>query len=259
MDILVQRRQIFASSCPLCHRCPESLMHALWGCHLLKPVRKGCRDAKLLPAHQVVSPAEFLHSCFFQLQQDEFELLVIVLWRCWFRRNKAINNNVLLPLADFLPPSCSLQALRSPPVLWSKPLMGYYKLNIDASVSASLGVVGLGALIRDADGEVVLSGSKNLSFSTPIDMAEALAIQFGLELALDIGVRPILVEFDCLSVVNFINNRVFPLTEIGTILENIVKHSDNCQVVSFSFTPHSRNQGAQFLAQLGCSISDFSI
>ncbi|KAL5839082.1 hypothetical protein ACOSQ4_011690 [Xanthoceras sorbifolium] len=93
------------------------------------------------------------------LQQHEFALLCIDLWRVWFRRNKAIYGQLLLPAGEIVEWFCcflnNFEEVRLkgqvPPPLQrpspvSSPPPGVFKLNVDASVNVNLGRVGLGLM-----------------------------------------------------------------------------------------------------------------
>ncbi|KAL5790343.1 hypothetical protein ACOSQ2_005231 [Xanthoceras sorbifolium] len=167
-------------------------------------------------------------------------------------------------LDEFLPspsPLPDASVVQRPAVSagWNRPPSGYFKLNSDASVDRSAGVMGLRVLIRDADGEVILSGAKSLPFATSVDLAEAATLQFGLSLGSDAAIRPLMVESDNQSVIHILNKGSHPLTEVGSITADILMVSDDCQVSSFSFVPRAANKGAPLLAKFGCSSPYFSV
>ncbi|KAL5846044.1 hypothetical protein ACOSQ3_009568 [Xanthoceras sorbifolium] len=93
------------------------------------------------------------------------------------------------------------------------------KLNIDASVQSDSSVAGLGAIVRDVTGQVLLARAYNDGPYLDVAFAEAATIRFGLMLSKDASLWPIQVEFDCQSVVNNILAKCIPLPEIARILE----------------------------------------
>ncbi|KAL5837394.1 hypothetical protein ACOSQ3_014563 [Xanthoceras sorbifolium] len=84
-----------------------------------------------------------------------FLLLCMSLWRVWYRRNRAIHGQLLLPAGGILEWSSSfldefIAATTRPPsspdlsksvVVWSPLLVGVFKLNVDASVAENTGMV----------------------------------------------------------------------------------------------------------------------
>ncbi|KAL5837638.1 hypothetical protein ACOSQ3_014807 [Xanthoceras sorbifolium] len=231
--------------CPLCYAEKKIILHALWGCNSLLPVRNGVSPSFDLWHRRYPSFLEFLLSCFSQLRWEEFKVLIVIFWRVWYRRNRAIHDLCLLNAADISP--------------WHHSSSSCLKLNIDASVQNSSGMAGLGAIVHDAAGQVLLAGACNASPCLDVAFAEVAAIRFRLLLSKDAGLLPLQVESDYQSVVNNILAKCIPLSEIGLVLKDILIIFDECQVESISFIPRSANKRAQSLAHLGCSISDFSI
>ncbi|KAF2296804.1 hypothetical protein GH714_003594 [Hevea brasiliensis] len=84
---------------------------------------------------------------------------------------------------------------------WSFPSSQCYNLNTDASVS-SLGVVGLGAVIRNDKGEVMVASVKSIFANWDPTLAEIHAIKFGLYLAIQTGFSNLQVESDALGTVD---------------------------------------------------------
>ncbi|KAL5782799.1 hypothetical protein ACOSP7_007828 [Xanthoceras sorbifolium] len=236
-DFLVQWKLINATACPFCLRLGESIVHATWRCPTLKLVRKAYAVSSTALQSFLASPDIFLLMFFSVLKREELKVLCIVLWRTWYCRNKFVHDNMMLDAKNIVPWSRFLleeMTAASRPVpspksggsaahslaFWVRPPIGSFKLNTDASVCA-LGLIGLGAVIRDAQGQAVLSGSSVLQSVVPIPFAEALAIQFGLSLAADNGIGPLLVESDCLGIINHINQGSSLFSEVGLIVDGI--------------------------------------
>ncbi|KAK2658363.1 hypothetical protein Ddye_004896 [Dipteronia dyeriana] len=72
-----------------------------------------------------------------------------------------------------------------PIVAWDSPAFGFFKVNVDASVSSSKGMSGVGVIIRDHAGLVVASSVAILTGVNSSLLAEAWAILKGLLLARD--------------------------------------------------------------------------
>ncbi|KAK2637685.1 hypothetical protein Ddye_025480 [Dipteronia dyeriana] len=78
-------------------------------------------------------------------------------------------------------------------------------------VSSSLGLAGVGAVIRDFVGRVLVSSVAKLSGVTSPLLAEAWAILKGLLFACDTGIRLVTLNFDAQAVVHLINTNARPL------------------------------------------------
>ncbi|KAK2651716.1 hypothetical protein Ddye_011572 [Dipteronia dyeriana] len=112
-----------------------------------KMVKLHSFDTKIHKVHTLVSwndttPfIDLLHACNNCLQTKEFALLCVVFWRAWFQRNRAVHSSTILSgeqsFIDFL----------------------------HAVVSSSLGLAGVGAVIREFAVRVLVSSVAKLSGS----------------------------------------------------------------------------------------------
>lgn len=151
-----------------------------------------------------------------RLPADVFELLYVQLWILWYRRNLAVHqdrsyhisywkqrivaardefrftsesrtqNQVMTPVGDqiCLPP-CGLMV----------------KLNVDAAQRED-GVSQVGACARDHNGNVLFSSVKRFDVCWHPPIAEALAIHFCLQCALEENFLHIQVKSNCYQVIS---------------------------------------------------------
>lgn len=80
-------------------------------------------------------------------------------------------------------------------IKWKPPLSGQLKLNTDASVTKE-GVVGIGFVIRDNEGQPLLAGARKLHGSCSVMKAEAHSMIWGLQQACQQNLGSLLVESD---------------------------------------------------------------
>ncbi|KAL8489656.1 hypothetical protein ACS0TY_025526 [Phlomoides rotata] len=81
------------------------------------------------------------------------------------------------------------------------PAQGKLKLNSDAGVFSD-GSVGLGFIVRDETGSLILAGSKRCSVAADNStMIEALALRFGASSALNHGLHVAMLESDSRNLV----------------------------------------------------------
>ncbi|KAL5797435.1 hypothetical protein ACOSQ2_002255 [Xanthoceras sorbifolium] len=97
----------------------------------------------------------------------------------------------------------SVDCLR-PVVRWSPPLFGLYKINTDATIDFKSNRVGLGAVIRNSDGQVMALCAKHLHIHCSVVYAEAMALLCGALLASDSGLYPAVLETDALSIIELV-------------------------------------------------------
>ncbi|KAH7575758.1 hypothetical protein JRO89_XS02G0210300 [Xanthoceras sorbifolium] len=72
------------------------------------------------------------------------------------------------------------------------------------------------------------------------------------------SIKPIIVETDCLSILRNLRDNRFPLSKVGSVLEDISKLLDSCSTDVPIFVPRSANQRAHSI-QFGCSIDELSV
>lgn len=80
-------------------------------------------------------------------------------------------------------------------VQWKKPPLGWIKLNVDGSCVQATGVAACGGLIRDHQGRWLRGFMHNIGSCSTVE-AEAWAVMQGLNVAVQLGVRNIVVESD---------------------------------------------------------------
>ncbi|KAK3204157.1 hypothetical protein Dsin_018203 [Dipteronia sinensis] len=113
-------------------------------------------------------------------------------------------------------------------VVWKAPAVGFFKINIDAAVSSSLGLSDVGTIIRDSAGRVLASSVAKLPGVTSSLLAKAWAILKDLLLARDTGIRPVTLDSEAQAVVHLINTNARPLSEIGILLDDIFRLLSAC-------------------------------
>ncbi|KAL5832280.1 hypothetical protein ACOSQ4_017634 [Xanthoceras sorbifolium] len=171
----------------------------------------------------------------------------VVSWAVWFLADIDTALPVLVKSTAALP-------LRR----WQPPVVGLFKLNVDASLKCSESLVGLGAVIRDSNGLFMAGLSRKRFRSVSIEVAEASAILNGLHLAIDSGFTHLLVESDALNVINFLIEKKPPNYEVGLVIVDILAIC-NSVMVFFSFVPRCDNSVAHKLARNSFFIDDVSI
>jgi hypothetical protein len=87
---------------------------------------------------------------------------------------------------------------------WTKPPLGWAKLNVDGSLSEDADIGGIGMVLRGDAGEIIFIACRNWpSCHSPLE-AELQACADGLNLALLWSDLPIILESDCLMATKMI-------------------------------------------------------
>ncbi|KAL5780225.1 hypothetical protein ACOSQ2_010962 [Xanthoceras sorbifolium] len=265
-SLLAARRVPVGAGCPLCGADVDSVLHSLWLCRTLVESKAAVPFLAGLRLPAVGSFFDFIIACSSVLLVQEMELLLVLLWRFWFRRNRAVHSAPLLTvedtvgwselfLADFQAAAAAAPPLRCPPPVerWQAPSPGWIKINSDVAVDARGRRLGFGVVFRDSVGEVLVSYTSLLPGLFSSDIGEALAILLGLRLAGDMGFPSVCVESDAASVVKQLSSRAPSCSDIGLILDDILSLVGGFAVISFSSVRRSANKVAHGLAKFALS------
>lgn len=104
---------------------------------------------------------------------------------------------------------------------WCPPQSGRVKLNCDGSVSNNREHVGIGAVVRNADGGFLGAVGQRLNLRLDPYVCELFAIKNGLEFVLEQGWRHVVVETDSLEAVNVVNGVGDCFADAGVVVERI--------------------------------------
>ena len=127
-------------------------------------------------------------------------------------------------------------AVRPEPVCWVPPPPGQYKVNSDGAVFASQRKVGLGVMICDSNGNVIVALSSPMVGPLGALETEAKAMEVGLHFAFDIGIRDVVVECDALAVFNAVQGFAAPCSSILFIVDSILQQARWFRSCCFSHT-----------------------
>ncbi|KAL5789585.1 hypothetical protein ACOSQ2_004473 [Xanthoceras sorbifolium] len=86
-------------------------------------------------------------------------------------------------------------------VRWIPPLVGEFKLNSDVALDHLHGRTGLGAMLRNHCGEVLLSDLVSFDGILKPDVAEAKPVLFGVSMALEGGFTSFSIKSDAASII----------------------------------------------------------
>lgn len=81
-------------------------------------------------------------------------------------------------------------------VNWKLPLEGWFKLSVDVAVDATRGLFGPGVVVCNYLGKVMVSEVHKCNDVDDVDFSKVETFHFGLQLATEIGLSPLLVYLD---------------------------------------------------------------
>lgn len=119
-------------------------------------------------------------------------------------------------------------------VRWRAPIGDVYKLNTDASMIKDKGI-GMGGVVHDSDGDVMLATCCGMIGITNVEVAEALSARHGLQIAVEAGLRNLIMEVDCKKLFNYLQARTYEMSPFGKIVADILEYASQCSFISFAF------------------------
>ena len=87
------------------------------------------------------------------------------------------------------------------PISWTKPDLGWFKLNTDASVLPSSNCAGEGGLIRDSYGSWIRGFSRLIGASNCL-LAELWALRDGIAIAKNLNISKLVINVDATEVIS---------------------------------------------------------
>uniref|UniRef100_A0A803PLQ2 RNase H type-1 domain-containing protein n=1 Tax=Cannabis sativa TaxID=3483 RepID=A0A803PLQ2_CANSA len=216
------------------------------------------------------------------LSQQDFELMLCILWGIWTDRNKvvhggtprqpaAIVNYAVRFLEDFTRarkstppaaatsseiPATSSTATVQQAAKWQPPQFNGFKMNVDAATNEEQKKLGIGALIRDHNGTVIAAFSKVVQGNFRSDEMEAKALFHALNWALQNQLAITHIETDALRVSSAINHASTNLSCFSDLI------TDVCYLLSFfpqvliTHVKRSANEAAHGLAKFALGLDD---
>ncbi|XP_021744858.1 uncharacterized protein LOC110710824 [Chenopodium quinoa] len=142
---------------------------------------------------------------------------------------------------------CAVPKGKSARKRWKPPPIGVLKLNVDGGVFEGVGS-SAGVVIRGADGAAVLAAVRMVEDRWEPKIAEAKAILWGVQAAADYGVRRIIVEGDCLGVLNAIEAQERGDSSLHLIFDDIYHVIQGFESVSWKYISREGNKVAHELA-----------
>ncbi|XP_021737226.1 uncharacterized protein LOC110703748 [Chenopodium quinoa] len=209
---LLQHRHIAPDGvCGCCRSEIESVNHALFECAYAKDIWDGSDFVDIL----IDAPNSSFKTTLLWLSRklDPIQLtrLLAMAWATWFCRNKRIFANASLSVkyvaVGFVKNVLDYKgyaqkvfnkvsgANPSFASRWNCPPVGMIKINVDAHLAAA-GYIGLGAVSRDHHGSLIVDSVRKVSGVWEVDLAEAAAIRYGMQVVVRLGFRKAWVKSD---------------------------------------------------------------
>ncbi|CAN0912624.1 Putative ribonuclease H protein At1g65750 [Linum grandiflorum] len=273
---LSKRIPNLSPNCPVCLANDETMEHLFLHCE----VAKRCfQEASAFPLPSLESESNILlfwrnisrspgNSATLSPQ-----FLAFLWWRIWKARNDvvfskfqwtipSIISKVRADLQDFLvahrdsqtrpPPLCSRSSIAG--TRWKPPPKSWIKINTDASRSSSTNLGSTAWIVRNDQGKMLFSGYSRYKGIIDVATLEALAIRDALLWASNHHLDRVILESDCLSVVQLLQIRNSAHLAFGAILKEILQISSSLNFCVFNHASRLCNRAADKIAKSALSF-----
>ncbi|KAL9450376.1 hypothetical protein AB3S75_012168 [Citrus x aurantiifolia] len=252
--------------CQICKNGGEIIFHALVTCKAARKVWRLTQFAEELREGAGEDLLSLLKGRSGSRRRADTEMLVAICWGIWSARNQFIfklkkeDPQIVLAKAEAILKAYKRTHVPAPIHMdqqickaqqnWSPPPAGYFKLNVDAATNRDKQILGLGVVIRNAEGIVVAAAINCSQFCGDVAFAEAEAMEFGLQVAGNAKLSSLIVETDSQEVAGFVNNRQSSMKEIFWVVAAIQSLMKNFTQIKVQYTSKSCNVIAHSLAKL---------
>jgi hypothetical protein len=237
---------------------------------LAKKLWEGMREVwPLKELHELsnTGPEWLLHNPDMASEQERL-MMLMTFWRIWHVRNEVVHHkqpppmeasrrflcsyvdSLLLikqnPVADTVKGKSVIMydhmqsKKRGSPALkrraenqkkWTKPPPGWMKLNVDGAWEILENRGGVGMILRDEKGHIIVTTCSNMEMCVSPLEAEAIACNQGIALALQHTNLPFLVESDCLVLTSMVQEEGVNRSSVAAIVNDIKKLCRQSRVV----------------------------
>ncbi|KAJ8452772.1 hypothetical protein Cgig2_005108 [Carnegiea gigantea] len=246
----VARRVLGVSSmCDICGDWGETDCHALFECRLARElwvnsalglVVGSCLRNGVLDTLMVV----------YANMGETLDDVVTMIWACWQARNTLLFGYGRVTPKKMREASVKLDTGHPNTVsLWKAPWAGYLKVNFDGALTGEA-CHGLGMVVRDGGGSVVLAGVRQGMGRFGPEYVEAMARRWAMQLALAKGLETVIMEGESLGLLSKLQKKDCPNTELGLIITDILVLVEQFSFCSFSHVKRTENRMAHTLAHV---------
>ena len=132
---------------------------------------------------------------------------------------------------------------------WQPPVIGIFKMNVDAGFRVEADEGSTGAILRDHAG--IMRRGQAIWYGNAANALamEALAVRDGVKLAYEMGISHVIVETDCAEVVKRWLDREKDRSEITSIIHEVEELSGNFISFRLNYIGREANEGAHLCAK----------
>ncbi|XP_042950144.1 uncharacterized protein LOC122282259 [Carya illinoinensis] len=268
---LIKKHVDIDPKCCLCAEQNEDLSQAIVYYPQLIEFWKG-QLPKLFDIHKPLLFIDLINHVHNKGTTEELQFFCLIAWRFWYRRNRKTHDLVVLPIKQVVDHALSVQSSfvscsqqKNPDHiklngLWSPPPEGFLKLNIDGALFFDQKKAGIGAVLRDGRGEVILAASKMECYIEEPETIELVAILRGLQLCIQSGISKLVVESDCKLLVEILQQEPQQdASQLGNLTSEVKRLMSHFEVCLCKHVSRVGNRAAHKLARMAWNVDDLVV
>lgn len=270
-DNLIRRGMEIVPRCPVCNQVGEDGGHLFFKCGMARQVWEllglSTEREVLANFYTPIDVVEFI----LRASESRNLMMIVALWYTWSERNaireedRRRSPQTLARCVELYVQEMRTTETTANPTAnqeqqqykWSKPPVDILKLNCDGSFSPETRAGSWGVLIRDHEGDVIMSGRGRVNHLMTPMQAELIACLQGVQLAANLGIGRLILETDALEVVKAIKTSAYNYAAVGYLVEEIKSLIElNFISVECVFACRICNRAAHELAALGLACNE---
>ncbi|KAH9800274.1 hypothetical protein KPL71_000599 [Citrus sinensis] len=166
-----------------------------------------------------------------KMSMREVEFVAVVWWEIWHARNKLIfEGKRVNPMSLIAKAQAAVEA--------------YQRVHGKEQTSKRSEDVS-----KNPQGQIIVAAVKSTKFQDNVTAAEAEAVKWGLEIALEARLATVIIETDCIEVANLANSKTSSRKEIMWTISDIHSYKEKFQSLSIQHVPRCCNSCAHSLAK----------
>ncbi|CAL1412374.1 unnamed protein product [Linum trigynum] len=259
---VVQRTTKGSEGCPFCNL-KETQFHIFQECGWVRRVWRPSPLASMFERGENLTSEEW----FCELQEHEPDeqigRFLVALWFIWDQRNSQLWNKSKMEeweimgrasrwIEEYLeaqsPRERTQQAEQTK---WAPSTAADFTMTVDAACLQDRGT-GLGVVVRDRAGAFRLEAVKRSRRQWDPDLAEAMAVDFGVEIVGRYHFLNSEIQMDCQRVARILRGEQQTQLELGRVYEEIRRKATGLGPVAWSYISRKLNEPAHLVAHTDC-------
>ena len=259
--------------CPVCGSDYETPTHIFLECDFARDFWRKSPFRLCTKSRSQCDFGAWCHEVNSVLDEEQRGLFITLIWGLWFLRNKWVFEGKrehvglsLLRLVDSW--HRYAEAMKAQKIKgkgkeetapkWSSPERGWLKANVDAAMGRG-SKRGVGVIVRNGAGEVMVAAHKNVRVDWDVDTMEAFAVLFGLQVCWEAGYQRIALEMDSKTIADALNKRKSLQNYASTFIHEAQVLGNRFSSVSVTHVRRGANGVAHELARLALNVEGVKI